>query len=170
VLILQEEMRRCLATLDHQRTSWISRANTSFDGERWEGASAYAHYQASVRKDIMDRFLTLWSGPVEQYRDFQPSTLDLRLICGDSEDDIPMGDEEDWNEEDEVEEEKEEQIEEADDQDEEEKEDEMFEDVEEERLEDEKASDEEQDAGEGDEDNVLTLKEIMSSLEEELMY
>ncbi|THU98453.1 hypothetical protein K435DRAFT_600195, partial [Dendrothele bispora CBS 962.96] len=49
VMLLQEEMRRCLVTLEWQATTWEGRAVIpNFEGERLEGSSAYAHYQASI--------------------------------------------------------------------------------------------------------------------------
>ncbi|THU82074.1 hypothetical protein K435DRAFT_587357, partial [Dendrothele bispora CBS 962.96] len=61
VLLLQEEMRRCLATLNWQADLWESRADVdTFEGERLEGAKEYACYQAAVRRQIAARFDQIW--------------------------------------------------------------------------------------------------------------
>ncbi|THU76601.1 hypothetical protein K435DRAFT_704505, partial [Dendrothele bispora CBS 962.96] len=45
ILLLQEEMRRCLVTLNWQANLWESRADVdTFEGEQLEGAKAYACY------------------------------------------------------------------------------------------------------------------------------
>ncbi|THU78441.1 hypothetical protein K435DRAFT_586583, partial [Dendrothele bispora CBS 962.96] len=62
VLLLQEEMRRCLVTLEWQACQWVERARIdTFEGERLEGASAYAHEQAAIRRSIAARFQKLWN-------------------------------------------------------------------------------------------------------------
>ncbi|THU76830.1 hypothetical protein K435DRAFT_562696, partial [Dendrothele bispora CBS 962.96] len=62
ILLLQEEMRRCLATLRWQIALWEGRANVdTFDGERLEGARAYAYEQVATRRQIVERFERLWS-------------------------------------------------------------------------------------------------------------
>ncbi|THU80787.1 hypothetical protein K435DRAFT_616892, partial [Dendrothele bispora CBS 962.96] len=61
VLLLQEEMRRCLVTLSWQEQQWLSRTEIdTFEGERKEGASAYAYEQVEVRRRISTRFQELW--------------------------------------------------------------------------------------------------------------
>ncbi|THU82587.1 hypothetical protein K435DRAFT_631478, partial [Dendrothele bispora CBS 962.96] len=61
ILLLQEEMRRCLVTLEWQAKSWEQRADIdTFEGERLEGAKAYAFEQAAVRRKIASRFASLW--------------------------------------------------------------------------------------------------------------
>ncbi|THU75562.1 hypothetical protein K435DRAFT_630730, partial [Dendrothele bispora CBS 962.96] len=79
VLLLQEEMRRCLVTLKWQAEKWEKRVDVdTFEGERWEGAAAYAYEQADVRLRIFARFEELWSSKVvESARKFQPGSLEL---------------------------------------------------------------------------------------------
>ncbi|THU89750.1 hypothetical protein K435DRAFT_597846, partial [Dendrothele bispora CBS 962.96] len=61
VLLLQEEMRRCLVTLKWQAEQWTGRADIdTYEGERWEGSAAYAYEQADVRLRISARFEELW--------------------------------------------------------------------------------------------------------------
>ncbi|KAK7441515.1 hypothetical protein VKT23_016505 [Stygiomarasmius scandens] len=61
ILLLQEEMRRCLVTLEWQAKEWEGRAEIdTFEGERKEGAAAYAYRQAEVKRSIAARFEELW--------------------------------------------------------------------------------------------------------------
>ncbi|THU83398.1 hypothetical protein K435DRAFT_614002, partial [Dendrothele bispora CBS 962.96] len=65
VLLLQEEMRCCLVTLKWQAEQWEKRVDIdTFEGERLEGAAAYAYEQADVRLRICARFEELWSSKV----------------------------------------------------------------------------------------------------------
>ncbi|THU81090.1 hypothetical protein K435DRAFT_694254 [Dendrothele bispora CBS 962.96] len=79
VLLLQEEMRRCVVTLKWQAQQWEGRADIdTYEGERWEGSAAYAYEQANVRLRISARFEELWSSTVvESARKFQPGDLEL---------------------------------------------------------------------------------------------
>jgi hypothetical protein len=181
VLLLQEEMRRCLVTLDYQADLWTKQAKIdNFDGERLEGASAYGHYQASVRRSIAARFQHLWSSEkVQSCREFQPGTLDLdSVIQGEIEDmeNAEMEDVEDQN--DYIPSDEELQVDDTipgndeDEEDEEENEDEVPEDGEEENLQGEEDVDMESEASDDDmeEGGSLTLKELLWSLEEEQGY
>ncbi|THU78687.1 hypothetical protein K435DRAFT_592554, partial [Dendrothele bispora CBS 962.96] len=61
ILLLQEEMRQCLVTLEWQAQDWLKNAVIdTFEDERREGSAAYAHEQAAVRRHIAERFLKLW--------------------------------------------------------------------------------------------------------------
>ncbi|THU78173.1 hypothetical protein K435DRAFT_611589, partial [Dendrothele bispora CBS 962.96] len=61
ILLLQEEMRRCLVTLRWQAEHWEKKAHVdTFEGERKEGASAYAYGQAAIRRQIAAHFEELW--------------------------------------------------------------------------------------------------------------
>jgi hypothetical protein len=187
VLLLKEEMRRCLVTLDFQANWWTQRAQiNNFDGERLEGASAYAHYQVSVRCEIAARFESLWSTKiVQKCREFEPGTLDLDQVLGrvptvqiEMEDAMEVSDEEDVDDPMDVEEAlPEEEPEDADDEDmvelenldEEDKEDQIEEESGEEDLDEEAPSDQELDVEGFDEENP-TLKEMLSSIEEDSIY
>ncbi|THU82098.1 hypothetical protein K435DRAFT_872679, partial [Dendrothele bispora CBS 962.96] len=172
ILLLQEEMRRCLATLRWQIALWEGRANVdTFDGERLEGARAYAYEQVATRRQIVERFERLWSnGEVSRLRSFVPG--DLHIPTGPSEEDDMSVDEDDDDE-----------SEDGDgEQDQEEEQSsylELEEDVDEEELED-KIEDEVEDMLEGEEElrntdvdmeegdaSGMTLKEMLSSLEED---
>ncbi|KAF7324231.1 CxC2 domain-containing protein [Mycena sanguinolenta] len=67
VLLLQEEMVRCLRTLEWQAKVWDGRAapehyngNIAYGPEHLEGARAYAARQAAVRRMLAARFRRLW--------------------------------------------------------------------------------------------------------------
>ncbi|KAJ7707270.1 hypothetical protein B0H14DRAFT_2646846 [Mycena olivaceomarginata] len=69
VLLLQEEMRRCLRTLEWQAAVWDGRAAaTHYSGKRafspthMEGAMALAARQAALRRRLANRFRKLWQG------------------------------------------------------------------------------------------------------------
>ncbi|THV01339.1 hypothetical protein K435DRAFT_853897 [Dendrothele bispora CBS 962.96] len=179
VMLLQEEMRRCLVTLEWEAVTWEKRANIpNFDGERLEGAGAYAHEQAHIRRDIAQRFTTLWSTEtVKACRDFNPGSLELTKLfrgvpevktmdveedSGDDTDDSMQGLEQ-------LDVEKLSEEEEQDDQDEEEIEDEIENDKEEGRLEEEASGSDISDYNMSDDDGKenLTLKEMLLTLEEE---
>jgi hypothetical protein len=111
ILSLQEEIRRCPVSLEWHAKNWESKAEIdTFEGERWEGSSAYAHAQAAVRRKIKDRFEDLWS--TEQFKkflQFKPGNLDLETIFddGDGEEIVEeevQADDDDDEEEDEAEE------------------------------------------------------------------
>ncbi|KAJ3749798.1 hypothetical protein EV360DRAFT_56774, partial [Lentinula raphanica] len=62
IQLLQEEMRRCLASLEYQAKQWESLTNIpQFDSLHAEGAAAYGHKQAAVKRRIADRFRGLWA-------------------------------------------------------------------------------------------------------------
>jgi hypothetical protein len=79
ILTIQEEMRRCLQSLEWHASNWESKADIeTFEGERWEGSSAYAHEQADVRRRIATHFRNLWSTEqFKEFREFKPGDLDL---------------------------------------------------------------------------------------------
>ncbi|THU84102.1 hypothetical protein K435DRAFT_806990 [Dendrothele bispora CBS 962.96] len=175
ILLLQEEMRRCLVTLEWQAKSWEQQA----DIDTFE---AYTFEQAAVRRKIVSRFASLWSGEMAILREFKPDNLDLEPLfkdlprppnrnadevienedieakedlAGEGEDEDPVLDEDEDEELDKDEEDQEDGLgSEPDEQ--------MFGD--EERSSSSRSSD-----GSGDEDEVenLTLKEILTALEEE---
>ncbi|KAF7374458.1 hypothetical protein MSAN_00329900 [Mycena sanguinolenta] len=67
VLLLQEEMARCLRTLDWQAKAWEQRASAEhyrgklvYTGAHLEGAKAFAARQAAVRRTLVLRFRRLW--------------------------------------------------------------------------------------------------------------
>ncbi|KAF7337265.1 hypothetical protein MSAN_02279000 [Mycena sanguinolenta] len=67
VLLLQEEMVRCLRTLEWQAKIWDGRAATehynskvAYAPAHLEGARAYAARQAAVRRTLAARFRWLW--------------------------------------------------------------------------------------------------------------
>ncbi|KAK7016376.1 hypothetical protein VNI00_018930 [Paramarasmius palmivorus] len=75
VLLLQEEMRRCLKTLQWQEDWWNARANmSSLTGPHRDGCSAYAYQQAAVKNKIAKRFVARWAkAKVKEARDFVPA-------------------------------------------------------------------------------------------------
>ncbi|KAK7442944.1 hypothetical protein VKT23_015888 [Stygiomarasmius scandens] len=168
ILIVQEEMRRCLTTLEWQVRWWENRAQIdTFEGERLEGASAYAYQQAAVCRQIANRFVTIWSlGDIPSLRQYQPGNLEL--LEGDPDVEMQDGEDTDEDEEDMVGEQEDEDAEtEEGDTDEEELEDEAEEDEEEARMEGEEDGDEDEVLEEEDlEDSNPTLKEMLSQLEE----
>ncbi|KAJ3714475.1 hypothetical protein C8R42DRAFT_539105, partial [Lentinula raphanica] len=61
IQLLQEEMRRCLASLEYQAKQWESLTNIpQFDSLHAEATAAYGHKQAAVKRRIADRFRGLW--------------------------------------------------------------------------------------------------------------
>ncbi|KAK7434738.1 hypothetical protein VKT23_020034 [Stygiomarasmius scandens] len=63
VLLLREEMRRALVTLEWKAKWWEQRTTApSVDDIHAEGISAYAHSQAAVMRALRDRFQRLWEG------------------------------------------------------------------------------------------------------------
>ncbi|KAK7433784.1 hypothetical protein VKT23_020552 [Stygiomarasmius scandens] len=61
LLLLKEEMRRCLVTLEWQAKRWESRATASTLGGAYaEGVSAYCHQQAMLKWQIAEHFDNLW--------------------------------------------------------------------------------------------------------------
>ncbi|KAK7441368.1 hypothetical protein VKT23_016615 [Stygiomarasmius scandens] len=158
-------MRRCLTTLEWQARWWENRAQIdTFEGERLEGASAYAHQQAVVCCQIASRFWTIWSlDDIPSLRQYQPGNLELPE--GDPDSEMQDMDE---DEGDMVREQEDEEVESGErDTDEEELEDEAEEDEEEARIEGEEDGDEDQVLEEEDlEDSNPTLKEMLSQLEE----
>ncbi|THU93004.1 hypothetical protein K435DRAFT_671013, partial [Dendrothele bispora CBS 962.96] len=63
ILLLKEEMRRCLVTLEWQAQQWLSKANpTSFGEAHADGISAYAYQQGALRRKIASRFRVMWAG------------------------------------------------------------------------------------------------------------
>jgi hypothetical protein len=82
ILSLQEEIRRCPVSLEWHAKNWESKAEIdTFEAERWEGSSAYAHEQAAVRRKIKNRFLDLWSTDrCKKALEFQPGDLDLEIL------------------------------------------------------------------------------------------
>ncbi|THU89992.1 hypothetical protein K435DRAFT_802334 [Dendrothele bispora CBS 962.96] len=196
VLLLQEEMRRCLITLEWQACQWVERARIdTFKGERLEGASAYyAHEQAAIQHSIASRFQKPWNST--DLREFQPSDLALRNVVPglDEIDVLPEEDKMDTNPgmdedeeellpsvEDEVERDTNELtslhnkdlvLEHEEKNNEEEEEDNIEDEKQEQRLEGE----DKQEVGEmdidneGDEESPLTLKEMLITLEEDQGY
>ncbi|KAK7436279.1 hypothetical protein VKT23_019243 [Stygiomarasmius scandens] len=67
-------MRRCLESLEWQARHWERRAEIdTFEGERKEGAAAYAYQQAEVRRRIAARFEEEWAtGKIASLRHFNP--------------------------------------------------------------------------------------------------
>ncbi|KAJ3821460.1 hypothetical protein F5880DRAFT_1614672 [Lentinula raphanica] len=62
IQLLQEEMRRCLVSLEHQAKQWEALSLVpQFNSLHAEGASAYGHKQAAVKRKIADRFRGLWA-------------------------------------------------------------------------------------------------------------
>ncbi|KAJ3749714.1 hypothetical protein EV360DRAFT_31036, partial [Lentinula raphanica] len=61
IQLLQEEMRRCLVSLEYQAKQWESLTNIpQFNSLHAEGAAAYGHKQAAVKRKVADRFRELW--------------------------------------------------------------------------------------------------------------
>jgi hypothetical protein len=112
-LSLQEEIRRCPVSLEWHARNWESKAEIdTFEGERFEGSSAYAHEQAAVRRKIKDRFQSLWStDPFKACLEFKPGDLHMdtilhRMVVDDEEEvvDEPFSESDDDEEEEEEEE------------------------------------------------------------------
>ncbi|KAK7441350.1 hypothetical protein VKT23_016597 [Stygiomarasmius scandens] len=61
LLLLKEEMRRCLVSLDWEARQWAARANILTEGAHAEGVSAYAHQQAALQRRIAERFKLMWA-------------------------------------------------------------------------------------------------------------
>lgn len=67
-MILREEMRRTLASLDHFSRMWEGRGCASSlvclsrDPVVSEGLTAYAEYQSHVFRSLHDRFKLIWDG------------------------------------------------------------------------------------------------------------
>ncbi|KAK7433802.1 hypothetical protein VKT23_020571 [Stygiomarasmius scandens] len=172
ILLLQEEMRRCLVTLEWQAEQWEQRANIdTFEGERLEGSSAYAFEQAAIRRQIAERFERIWdTEEVSISREFRPGDLELVVDPG-------MGDEDEDEdgsdmEQDDYEGESSEDDEPPqgdEDANEEEQEDEIDEEVED-RVEGEEEAEMEVDDQEEEEEelpSVANIREILTSMEEE---
>ncbi|KAK7450187.1 hypothetical protein VKT23_013070 [Stygiomarasmius scandens] len=172
ILLLQEEMRRCLVTLEWQAEQWEQRANIdTFEGERLEGSSAYAFEQAAIRRQIAERFERIWdTEEVSSSREFRPGDLELVVDPG-------MGDEDEDEdgsdmEQDDYEGESSEDDEPPqgdEDADEEEQEDEIDEEVEDRVEGEEEAEMEVDDQGEEEEElpSAANIREILTSMEEE---
>ncbi|KAK7433935.1 hypothetical protein VKT23_020463 [Stygiomarasmius scandens] len=180
-------MRRCLVTLQWQAKRWDQWANVhTFKGERLEGAKSYAHEQAAIRRAIANRFATLWDDPgIRGFRDFNPLDLDLNSIFGQQStldmDDVTV----DVEHEEEIEDDGDMDDNENDnekkaggdipneywsdgDEDEEEQEDEGLQDLSEQKLpEEEVASDMSDSLSSEDEEEAITLKDMLAGLEEE---
>ncbi|KAK7433708.1 hypothetical protein VKT23_020626 [Stygiomarasmius scandens] len=63
VLLIREEMRRSLVTLEWKAQWWEKRATApAVDSVHAEGIAAYAHSQAAVMRALRDRFLFAWEG------------------------------------------------------------------------------------------------------------
>ncbi|KAF9458821.1 hypothetical protein BDZ94DRAFT_1172825 [Collybia nuda] len=62
VQLLQEEMQRILAFLDWQAEWWERQGVSAFslDAATMRGMTAYAHRQASLRRELRDRFSMTW--------------------------------------------------------------------------------------------------------------
>ncbi|KAK7435536.1 hypothetical protein VKT23_019587 [Stygiomarasmius scandens] len=82
IVLLQEEMRRCLVTLEWQAQQWEAKTKIdNFDGERKEGASAYAFQQAELRRGLALRFKGLWnSDHMRPLFEYKPVELILQPI------------------------------------------------------------------------------------------
>ncbi|KAK7434254.1 hypothetical protein VKT23_010570 [Stygiomarasmius scandens] len=82
IVLLQEEMRRCLVTLEWQAQQWEAKTKIdNFDGERKEGASAYAFQQAELRHGLALRFKGLWnSDHMRPLFEYKPVELILQPI------------------------------------------------------------------------------------------
>ncbi|THU81526.1 hypothetical protein K435DRAFT_809014 [Dendrothele bispora CBS 962.96] len=176
----------CLVTLEWQAKSWEQRADIdTFEGERLEGAKAYAFEQAAVRRKIASRFASLWSGEMAILREFKPDNLDLEPFFKDLprppnrnadeviEDEDIEAEEEDLAGEGEDEEpvlDKDEDEELDEDEDEEDQEDGLGSEPDEQMFGDEERSSSPGSSdGSEEEDEVenLTLKEMLTALEEE---
>jgi hypothetical protein len=82
ILLLQEEMRRTVVSLHWEADQWEAKTRIdTFDGERLEGCSAYAHEQAQIRRNLATRFEQDWNDRFARTaRDFDPGRLDLTAI------------------------------------------------------------------------------------------
>ncbi|KAK7043811.1 hypothetical protein VNI00_008423 [Paramarasmius palmivorus] len=75
ILLLQEEMCRCVKTLSWQEEWWKKQAEIpAFMGAHRDGCLAYAHQQAAIKCHIANCFSTRWSKPkINAARDFIPT-------------------------------------------------------------------------------------------------
>ncbi|KAF7343820.1 CxC2 domain-containing protein [Mycena sanguinolenta] len=80
VLLLQEEMARCLRTLEWQAAVWDKRATEEhyrgkleYSAVYMEGARAYAARQAAVRRTLAARFRRLWWSLTDRIENQQES-------------------------------------------------------------------------------------------------
>ena len=66
-LIVQEEKRRVLESLEHDARVWDSRmaANIPADTPLMEGRAAYAAKQAAIRRRLKNKFSALWAATTE---------------------------------------------------------------------------------------------------------
>ncbi|THU85327.1 hypothetical protein K435DRAFT_869387 [Dendrothele bispora CBS 962.96] len=163
VMLLQEEMRRCLVTLEWQATTWKGRAVIpNFEGERLEGSTIKLLF-VGILQVVSNRFGRLSSE--------MPSvnSIDVEEVSDDEDDDDdPMDGRMGLDAEPE-----EEALIGEEDLDEEGEEDGMEEDQEEERLEEERDSDHGMEADFSDDElntHGHTLKEMLVSLEEEQTF
>ncbi|KAF7377131.1 CxC2 domain-containing protein [Mycena sanguinolenta] len=104
VLLLQEEMSRCLRTLEWQAGTWDKKADTAYycgklvyTGTHLDGAKAFAARQAAVRRVLAARFRRLWWGLTNRIEP-QPEPASSASSEAEEEDDAgALGDEDDAN-------------------------------------------------------------------------
>ncbi|KAK7024290.1 hypothetical protein VNI00_016414 [Paramarasmius palmivorus] len=61
VLLLEEEMRRVLVTLEYEAKEWLARVATEdLTGPLGEGVTAYALRQAAIRRGLAAKFRSMW--------------------------------------------------------------------------------------------------------------
>ncbi|KAK7022765.1 hypothetical protein VNI00_016968 [Paramarasmius palmivorus] len=100
LLLVEEEMRRAVAALQHEASVWRSRVDTSSADARVEGRNAYAYRQASIREQLAHRFSALWllPDPVRKRRKAKEVVVDTEDNSGDE---SVSGDDDDDEEEEE---------------------------------------------------------------------
>lgn len=92
VRLLRAEMNYCLGSLESQAKEWEGRAEIpQFSGEHANGAAAYAHKQAAIRRIIAGHFRVLWAKYLIGQTSFEVAQAppDLRQTGGEDSDDEP---------------------------------------------------------------------------------
>ncbi|KAK7016228.1 hypothetical protein VNI00_018947 [Paramarasmius palmivorus] len=175
VLLLQEEMRRCLKTLSWQEEWWRKRADIpAFVGAHRDSCSAYAHQQATIKRHIAHRFSTHWSKPkISIARGFVPTIPPVPIPSSRSKapvsakrkrEEDEVGNDEDDEEGEEGEEGEEDEDEDEDEDDEEDGEEEDGEDS---KGEKEEGLSDEGDDDEDDDEGYLSIKDRLVVMEED---
>lgn len=71
VMMLKEEMRRCLAYLTWKQNWWIERRNarTGLSKDMCEAIASYATTQAGIQESLKNQFQKLWEKPLDAVED-----------------------------------------------------------------------------------------------------
>lgn len=82
VLLLREEMRRVITSLDRQAKWWRTQGTRRhvLDPELESGLRGYAEKQASVRKDLARDFASLWLQGIQDARLAAPKTWPSKYL------------------------------------------------------------------------------------------